>query len=344
MSNGFILPPLLLNSQGKERSVGYEIEFSGLKIETIVAIIKNIYGGEEQIITPYKRKVLTPLGAFKVELDFKLIKEGLLKQEIIKELGSFIEDEEIKLIEEFERFIASISEKFVPYEVVSPPLMLSSMVELLPLEDALREKGALGTTASLFYGFGLHINPETPSFEVEVLLSYLRAFLVLYEWLLERNKVDFTRRILPFIKPFEKEYILLVLDKSYKPSLEEFIDDYIRYNPTRNRPLDMLALFAYIDEKRVREQVPKQKISPRPTFHYRLPDSRIDTQKYNLAFAWNSWVEVEFLAYNKDELALLSKEYQEYLQNPLEAIFESWSERIEEFLSEKKRHNSSNRT
>lgn len=334
MSNQFILPPIITNKDNKERKVGYEIEFSGIKIEKIAQIIQSIYGGEIKEITPYKKEVSTPLGVFKVELDFKLLKEGLLKQLLIKELGSFLDEDDIKLIEELEKLIASISEKFVPYEVVTPPVKITKMQELIPLEDALRENGALGTTASFFYGFGLHINPETPSFEVDVLLSYLRAFLTLYEWLLEKNKVDFTRRILPFIKPFEKDYVLLVLDPNYSPTLEKFIEDYLEYNPTRNRPLDMLPIFAYIDEKRVREKVPNQKISPRPAFHYRLPDSRIDTQKYNLAYAWNSWVEVEKLAYNKDKLLKLSKEYIEYLQNPLLLIFDSWSERIEEFLSE----------
>ncbi len=336
MSNGFIMPPSLYNSENKERKVGYEIEFSGLKIEKIVSIIQDIYQGEAKVITPYKVKVTTPLGEFKVELDFTLIKDGLLKQEIINELGSFLDEDDIKHIEEFERFIASISEKFVPYEVVSPPLAITKMDRLLPLEDALRKNGALGTTASLLYGFGLHINPEAPSFEVETLLNYLRAFLILYDWLLEKNKVDFTRRILPFIKPFPKEYVILVINSSYRPTKEEFIDDYLLYNPTRNRPLDMLPLLATLDEKKVREVIKDQKLSIRPTFHYRLPDSRIDTQEYNLAYAWNSWVEVENLAINKEKLLFLAQEYKEYLQDPLSFLFENWSERIEEFFDETK--------
>jgi hypothetical protein len=334
MSLEFIMPPTLLNEQKQERRVGYEIEFSGIGIEKIVSIIQNIYGGTKEIITPYKVKVNTPLGTFKVELDFKLIKEGLLKQELEKELH--LKEEELKIIEELEELIASISEKFVPYEVVSPPIALSKMHELLVLEEALRKNGAVGTTASLFYGFGLHINPETPSFKVETLLSYLRAFLCLYEWLLEKNKVDFTRRILPFIKPFEKEYVLLVLNENYNPTIEEFIDNYLEYNPTRNRPLDMLPLLAYIDEAKVRSAIKNQKLSIRPAFHYRLPDSRIDTQKYNLAYAWNSWVEVEKLAHDKDKLLLLSKEYKNFLEDPLSLLFDSWSEKIEDFLDETK--------
>jgi hypothetical protein len=50
------------------------------------------------------------------------------------------------------------------------------------------------------------------------------------------------------------------------------------------------------------------KIKARPTFHYRLPDSRVDDPKWSFACEWNRWVEVERLAENPDHLRALSDE------------------------------------
>ncbi|OBX33760.1 putative amidoligase enzyme [Halomonas elongata] len=38
-----------------------------------------------------------------------------------------------------------------------------------------------------------------------------------------------------------------MLDPDYQPDLRTLIDDYLEYNPTRNRELDLLPLFAYLD-------------------------------------------------------------------------------------------------
>ena len=39
-----------------------------------------------------------------------------------------------------------------------------------------------------------------------------------------------------------------------------------------------------------------KRIKPRPTFHYRVPDSRVDEPGWTLTEEWNRWVEVELLA------------------------------------------------
>ncbi len=335
--NNFLVPPLIFDENGNERRVGFEIEFSGVSLEKVVEIIKNIYNGKEKYKNKYISEIETYLGVFRVELDFKLIKQSLLRKELKEELENFLKISNLEIeefLENIEDFIASISKIFIPYEVVTPPIKITQLDKLIALETALRENGAVGTDASILYGFGLHINPQTPSFKVETILSYLRAFLCLYEWLLEKNKVDLTRRLLPFIKPFEKDYILLVLNRNYRPKIDKFINDYLEYNPTRNRPLDLLPLLAFINEKKVKSVIKGEKLSIRPTYHYRLPDSRIDTLKYNLAYAWNNWIEVEKLSFNKEKLENISQKYIEYLNNPLNVIFNNWSEQLEVLLNE----------
>ena len=98
--------------------------------------------------------------------------------------------------------------------------------------------------------FGLHINPETPRVDAATLLNYLRAFVLLYPCLEQRIKVDITRRLGPYINSFPDEYVRLILAEDYPATAERLIDDYVRFNPTRNRPLDMLPVLACLDRER----------------------------------------------------------------------------------------------
>src|SRR5690606_31944054 len=106
-------------------------------------------------------------------------------------------------------------------------------------------------------------------------LRYLRAYVCLQEWLFERAHVNLARRATPYVDPLPGRYIRRVIDAGYAPTLETLIDDYLAENPTRNRALDLLPLFAHLDAPRVQRVVADPLIKARPTFHYRLPNSEI---------------------------------------------------------------------
>jgi hypothetical protein len=136
-----------------------------------------------------------------------------------------------------------------------------------------------------------------PDFRLETLLGYMRAYFIRFEALLATEDIPFARRVLPFIDPFPQAYVDQVLDPDYKPSLNGFMRDYLEMNPTRNRSLDWLPLFAHLNKDLVYEYpVEKDLIKPRPTLHYRLPSSLIDDPNWSLAGEWNKWVEIEDLA------------------------------------------------
>ena len=80
------------------------------------------------------------------------------------------------------------------------------------------------------------------------------------------------------------------------------IDDYLAFNPTRNRDLDMLPLLLHLDGARVRAALPNEKINGRPAFHYRLPDARVSDPGWSVAPDWNRWVAVERLASDRERL------------------------------------------
>jgi hypothetical protein len=122
-----------------------------------------------------------------------------------------------------------------------------------------------------------------------------------------RIDVDPMRRILPYIDPFPLAYIRKILRGDYAPDISALIDDYIADNPTRNRELDMLPLFAHLDEDRVRRQLDDPLIKSRPTYHYRLPDTNFNKSGWGAVEEWNRWVIVERLAANPERLARLAE-------------------------------------
>lgn len=331
-SCNFMLPPNLLMPDGNKRRVGFELEFSGLAIESIASLLVRLFGGTVQRFNPYKLSVRdTTYGTFIVGLDFRLLKETVLKEKL-GALG-FSAEEDFELISVMEEVLATFSGMIVPYEIATPPIPIDELAVMTTLENALREEGALGTGALLHYAFGLHINPDVPSFEAASILQHLRAFLLLYEWIVQRTNTDLLRRIFPYISPFEKAYIELVLDPDYHPEIALLISDYLLFNPTRNRPLDFLPLFMFLDEKRVKTAIDDPKVTPRPTFHYRLPDCRIDEPGEDICESWNYWVAVEKLAEDKVLLQTMSREYLAYLHAPFSFLSSDWPDRVDRWLA-----------
>ncbi len=313
MKNSFLQPPVRLNSNGRLRKVGFELEFSGLYMEEISSLLSNLLNAPIFKANKYKYLINTKYGEFELILDF----EFLTKREILKwfEDNNFNDDDFKNFLENIEEFVANVSSIVVPYEISTPPLGLDELSIIEEIKDVLKNAGAKGTDASIFYAFGFHINPEVYSFETKEIIDILRAFFILEEYLDEIIKPDLTRKITPYINPFDTEYKNLVIDKNYTPTQEKFIDDYLEFNPTRNRSLDLLPLLAFLDEKKVRKAIPDEKIGKRPTFHFRLPNSRVDEDSWHTYTAWNCWVLVEKLAANKEVLSLLSEIYQEYLKS-----------------------------
>ena len=323
MTKDFLLPPIITNYENRKRKVGFEIEYSGITLRECAATIIEIFGGEIKKETSYCIEVKnSDIGDFSVYIDSKFLRE------FEKEYKDFFEKEEI---ENIENVLISISEIIVPYEIVTPPIDIDRLDLIEKLRKNLKKRGALGTKSSFLFAFGLHINIEAYSFEAKEILDVLRSFLILYEWIKEKSEVDLTRKLTWYIDPFKIDYMIKVLDYSYNPNISDLIEDYILYNPTRNRALDLLPLFTYID-KNVKTKLPNEKINPRPTFHYRLPNSRIDEDDWSISKEFNYWSLVEHLAFKKTLLKDLCKEYKEFLESPLWFITSNWVEKIDDVV------------
>jgi hypothetical protein len=232
-----------------------------------------------------------------------------------------------------ERALRSASEWLVPVEVVSPPLPMDRLGELDTLIEQLRRAGAEGTGGALLNAFGLQLNPEMPATDADTVLSYLQAFLCLNDWLQWRADVDLTRQLTFFADPFPRDYTRRVVDSGYRPNLPALIDDYLDANATRNRALDCLPLFLHLDEQRVRAVVEDPRVKPRPTLHYRLPNSEIDRPGWGMREVWTDWLQVEHLAADTHRLRDLCHAYAKFIDRPLGRLFEeSWTEQVKPWL------------
>jgi hypothetical protein len=322
-ANALKQPPWLRNAEGKMRRVGVELEMSGLELDALAECVAGFFDLEINSDGRYERVLKgDPAGDWVVELDYDLLKrlgrETRSDDTLEGEIGQAAEDA-----------LAWAAEAIVPVEIVSPPLPLERLEEVEALIVCLRDAGAKGTSDSLVNAFGMQFNPELPDTDPTTITACLKAFMCLSDWLVARADINLTRRVTSYVDPFPLDYIRKVIAPDYRPDLSTLIDDYLADNPTRNRMLDMLPLFAFLDEKRVRKVTEDALIKARPTFHYRLPDCEIHKPEWGLHRAWNDWVEVERLAADEERLHGCCAAYREFLDRPLERWLGEWKDVLE---------------
>jgi hypothetical protein len=323
-----LLPTLEKNHQGQERRIGVEIEFAGVDPNIVLAILVELFGGTPKTNHVFDYSIKgSSLGDFILELDSSKLKSlgETLSESIEHKTSSHLELLALPLL-------SKAAELLIPWEIVTAPIPLSRYSELLPLIVKLRKAGALGTRHSLQFAFGLHLNPDLPDLSAPTILRYLRAYCCLYDWIYIKEKVDWARKVTPYIRHFKPDYIKHILSMNYQPSMDELIDDYLRFNPTRNRDLDMLPLFMFIDEKRVRKKIADVRVNARPTFHYRLPNCDIDNSEWNVDHPWKLWLEVEKLANNKSQLDELCAAYLSDSNRLTANIDSQWLKKLNQYM------------
>jgi hypothetical protein len=300
---GYAAPARPTNEAGAVRRVGLEIELAGLTVETALALIQRAMGG--RVVSSQRTQGTvadTPFGDFKVEFDSR----ALQKRSYLKPLELVGIESDSRAAQLIEDSVLQVASEVVPVEIVTPPVPLD------PLWQQLRAAGAQDTYGSVFYAFGLHLNPELPDADHRTLLAFLRAYLLLEDWVIESSHMDLSRRITPFVRPFPEVYRRKVLSPRYEPdSGLALVDDYITGNPTRNRGLDLLPAFVHLFGRTILDRVEEPDlVKARPTFHYRLPNCELATPDWSPRADWNRWIAIERLA---DEPALLTELSHAYL-------------------------------
>lgn len=293
------VPPVRVNKDGDERCVGVELEFAGLSVEETTRHLKECFGGEVEPVDAHRNILDHPdWGKATIELDVQYVH----KKEDGGEEGKLAFLESLKLSEDARGKIGDALTGLVPVEIVFPPIPWSRLGELSAVFDVLREHGALGTREHPLYAFGLHLNVEVASGSADEILSMLRAYVVMAEALHEAVDVDITRRILPHADRFPADYARMICAPDYPAKLGRIIDDYLEMNPTRNRELDMLPLFSFLDPDRVADRISDSLVKSRPTYHYRLPNADLGDPDWSAVTEWNRWVAIEELAADEARL------------------------------------------
>lgn len=298
MPNEPMVPPEPYRSDGAPRRVGIEIEFAGLSIDDGARLVRALFGGREDRLDEHRLRVKgTEIGDFRIELDMSLAHPDRP------------ETPEAGLLEQAEQKVrAAIGEAgslFLPFEIACPPVPIAEIGRIDRLVAALRAAGAQGTEGRFFYAFGLHFNPEPARIAAGPIIDTVKAYLLLSPLLRRDMGIDFARRLAPFVNRFPDEYVDLVVDPGYRPDLRTFARDYLRLNPSRNRELDLYPLLAHAVPDVLAEGPRDPHVRPRPTWHWRLPDSRVGVPGWSVVPDWNRWVQVERLATDRWAMAEL---------------------------------------
>lgn len=313
-------PPSIYKDDGTLRKVGFELEFSGLDLEQAGKVLRDALGGNlKQLSAAESELSVDKLGSFHIELDWNYLKRKAEENEHNAENGEWID------------LLAEAANILVPMEIVCPPIAINELQALTPMIVGLRQAGAVGTEESLLAAYGVHINTELPSIDAETIGAYLRAFSLLQWWLVDAHDVDVARKMSPYIDLYPQAY-LKKLFAEQRPTLAQIFADYLEHNASRNRALDMLPLFAHIDQEALRSVVDDPKIQARPTFHYRLPNCHIEQEDWSLADSWNTWWVVEQLAQRRDDLARLADNYLEASRPIIGVNRQEWVEFIDQWL------------
>ena len=282
---GFAPLPQPLNAKGAPRRVGVEIELGGLPEAEVARICAERLGGravqEDSHIWAVEESAL---GRVEVYLDIFLRKaeQGRLR-DLALDLGREV----------------------VPVEIVTGPLDMEGMARLDDLREALRAAGALGSGAGLVFGFGVHFNIEIASEDDADTVRPLLAYALIEDWLRSAYPIDDSRRVLPFTDPYPTDFVRALIEAGPGAARDHVTGLYLELTPSRNRGLDMLPLWRISMAPRVTAAI-TDKTSARPTFHFRLPDCRIDEAGWSLAGEWWRWVAVERVARDAALLRRLS--------------------------------------
>lgn len=285
-------PPLPhpLTEAGTVRKVGVEIEFSGLSEEETASVVQHRFGGSVSDASAHELSVTgTEIGDIEIELDTALRK---LADSKLLDAG------------------LSVARGVIPVEIVTKPLTLDQMENLDRLRDDLRKAGAVGTKDGILLGFGVHLNVEIVSAEAAHTARTVLAFALLEDWLRDVMKIDRTRRILPFVEPWPRQFAVALAHEGFDLTFETIRRHYSEHVNSRNHGLDLLPIFKDFDEAAFERDFPDHRsVKGRPAFHYRLPNSRIDEHAWSLREEWVNWCRVERLAADTEGLKRLAKAF-----------------------------------
>jgi len=322
------MPANIEKADGQERLVGVEFELQGVEVDQLAGLTASTLDGTLQMKSSADYRIAVPnQGEYRVEVDYALLKEMANEYEVADADSVSVVDTVALVV------LSAASSLVVPCEVVTPPLSMTTLPDRLePLTVAIRDAGGKGTGYSPLYAFGLHLNVEPPTLDAETVTAFMKSFVCLFDWLTWKGEVDIARRATPYIQRYPADYELRLADPGYWPDWRSLIDDYLEFNPSRNRALDMLPLFSHIDPDRIHAAVSDGRVQSRPAFHYRLANCSIDEPGWSISKPWSHWLQIEHLASHRDALAGCCAAFLDDRARVLHKIDNNWRDAVNQWL------------
>ena len=279
---------------GGGRRVGVEIEFALVDAPAAAAAVAGAIGGEVRHHGPHMAVLEgSAIGTVRFELDTRFAKPAMDPDLIDRAL------EELDLRAAAAEALSALA----PVELVTEPLDPAGLATLDTAIAALRAAGAVGTRHSPVNAFGVHLNIALVPCEPTGAIRIAAAYAFVEPWLRRQLEVDLARRATPFVDPYPPGYMRM-LARAFAdgngPDLGRFISLYADWNPTRNRGLDMWPLLGHLDRDAAEAALGGPVKSPRPAFHYRLPDSDIENPHWTPRGDLARWERIEALAENPE--------------------------------------------
>lgn len=310
--DAFTALPRPNNQDGAPRRIGVEIEMGGISEGRAARIARDVLGGTvaqgEDTLWTVRDSDIGDLDIY-LDASFRKADKSALRDAAIR-----------------------VGREVIPIELVTGPLAPDDLPRLEEVICALREAGALGSSAGLFFGFGIHFNIELASDRVSDIRDPLLAYALIEDWMRATYPIDETRRVLPFTAPYPTEFVRELIGAGPGVSLTDLAHIYVAHNATRNRGLDMLPILTHRLPDPMARLMPSA-TSARPTFHFRLPDCRIDEPGWTLSQEWERWVVVEQVAQNDDLMDRLSAAWLDN-HGAITLIRQGWATRAAEIMQQ----------
>ncbi|WP_101068177.1 amidoligase family protein [Roseovarius salinarum] len=306
--------PRAARADGTPRRAGIEIEFAGLTEGGAATVVQDLWGGDVAARDEHEVRLEgTRMGEVTVKLDTALTAQG----------GHALADA-----------LLDLSRVVVPVEVVTGPLPPDALPEVDRLLRALESVGAQSSRDGVFYGFGVHLNPEIAAPEPGHVVGTARAFALMEDWLRAADPPDFSRRVLPFVAPWPRAFTDRIAAEGGGWSLAALCSAYLSLVASRNHGLDLLPMLEHLFPETVRGALPAgQAKGGRPTWHFRLPETRVTVPGWSLAYEWNRWVLVERVGDRPALVEHLAREWAVHRRR-LTATRSDWAQTVNRLLQE----------
>lgn len=160
----------------------------------------------------------------------------------------------------------------------------------------------------------------------------MQAYALIEPWLRSGEPMTAARRMLPFTDPWPRSLRRDLIE--HAPETAEFaalIDLYLEHAPSRNFGLDMLPLWRHLDSPRVSAVIGDTAPAARPTYHFRLPTSRIDEPGWKVSDEWAKWQLVEDIAADRHQLDQLRRAWRDSGPGWLQGE-DAWVRRLDTLL------------